>query len=113
MADRADAHDAVPCLEMAPGVPRNGGDAVAEPDAFAIEALRDLQRALVDFGIIGAVDGAFDRSCYDLLGSMDGRRTFENTVTQQRPVLHQPTHTEVPPQGAIACRDFSRNCHEL
>ena len=43
MADRTDAHDAVPGFEMAPRVPRDGGDAVAELDAVTIEALRDLQ----------------------------------------------------------------------
>ena len=36
MADRADAHDAVPAFEMAPGVPGDGGDAVAELDAVAL-----------------------------------------------------------------------------
>jgi hypothetical protein len=67
---------------MAPGVPGNGGDAVAELDAVAIQPLRYLQRAVPDFGIIGAMDGTFDRSCDDLLGAMDGRRMFENSVTQ-------------------------------
>src|SRR6266478_1595912 len=113
MADRANAHDAIPCLKMAPGVPGNGGDAIAELDAVAIKPLRDLQGAVSDFGIIGAMDGTFDRSCDDLPGSMDGRRMFENTVTKQRPVLHQPTHTDIPPHSAIACRGSSRNCHEL
>src|SRR5579859_5884291 len=106
MADRANAHDAVPRLQMAPGIPGNGGNAVAELDAVAIQMLRYLERAAVDFGIIGAMDGAFDRSCDDLLGSMNGRRMFENSVTKQRPVLHQPTHTEVPPHCTIACRVF-------
>ncbi len=105
MADGADAHDAVPDFEMAPGIPGDGGDAVAELDAFAIEALRDFQRALVDFGIIGAMDGAFDRSRHDLLGAMDRSGVLDNPVTQQRPVLHQTKHTVVPPK--MGCR-FSR-----
>ena len=45
VADRADSHDAVPGFEMAPGVPGDGGDAVAELDAVAIEPLRYFQRA--------------------------------------------------------------------
>ncbi len=83
---------------MAPGVPRDGGDAVAELDAVAVEALRDLQRAIVDFGVIGAMDGAFDRSRHDLLRAMDRRSMLDNPVTKQRPVLHQAKHTDVPPE---------------
>jgi len=98
MADRANTHDAVPGLEMAPGVPRNGGDAVAELDAVAFQPLRDLQRAFVDFAIIGAVDGTFNRPCDDLLCPVKLCGMFENPVTQQRPVLHQPKHTDVPPK---------------
>ena len=98
MADGADAHDAVPGFKMAPGVPGDGGDAVAELDAVAVEALRDLQRAIADFGVIGAMDGAFDRSRHDLLGAVDRRGVLDNPVTKQRPVLHQSTHTDVPPE---------------
>jgi hypothetical protein len=39
MADRADAHDAVPAFEVARGVPGDGDDAIAELDADAIERL--------------------------------------------------------------------------
>ena len=113
MADRADAHDAVPGLEMAPGVPGDGGDAVAELDAVAVEPLRDLQCAIANFGVIGAMDRAFDRAGHDLLRSMDGRGVLDNPMTKQRPVLHQSTHTDVPPECVIACRGSSRNCHEL
>ena len=42
MADRADAHDAVPGFKMAPGVPRDGGDAVAELDAVAMRGAARL-----------------------------------------------------------------------
>jgi hypothetical protein len=42
MADGADAHDAVPALQMPPGVPGDGGDAVAELDAVALQHLRDF-----------------------------------------------------------------------
>src|ERR1700723_2221934 len=104
MADRADPHDAVPCFEMTPGVPGNRGHAVAELDAVALQPLRDLQRALVDFGIIGAMDGTFDRPGNDFLRAVDRCCVFENPVTQQRPVLHQTKHTNVPPQDSTACR---------
>ena len=98
---------------MAPGIPGDGGDAVAELDAVAVEPLRNLQRALVDFGVIGAMDGTFDRSRHDLLGAMDRRGVLHNPVTQQRPILHQSKHTNVPPGGVTACRRSSRDCHEL
>jgi len=49
--DRADAHDAVPGFEVAPGVPCDRGDAVPELDAVAIKPLRDLSGARVaNFG---------------------------------------------------------------
>ena len=43
--DRADADDAVPGLEVPPGIPGQGRDAVAELDAVLLQPLRDLQRA--------------------------------------------------------------------
>ena len=104
MADRADPHDAVPGFEMAPGVPGDGGDAVAELDAVAIEPLRDFQRARVNFGVIGAMNGTFDRSRDDLLRAVIPRRVLDNPVTKQRPVLHQSKHTHVPPDWCFpAC----------
>ena len=104
MADRADAHDAVPGFEMAPGVPGDGGDAVAELDAVAVEPLRDLQGAVADFRVIGAVDGTFDRSGHDLLGAVNLCGVLDNPVTKQRPVLHQSKHTVVPPDYCVvAC----------
>src|SRR4029079_7260138 len=70
---------------------------VAELDAVAIQPLRNFQRPLVNFSIVGAVDGSFDRSRNDLLGAMDCCGVFDDPVTQQRPVLHQSKHTVVPP----------------
>ena len=101
VTDRADPHDAIPGFKMAPGIPGDGGDAVAELDAVAVEPLRNLQRALVDFGVIGAMDGTFDRSRNDLLRAMDCCGVFDNPVTQQRPVLHQSKHTLVPPVSCL------------
>src|SRR5437870_6961953 len=97
MADRADPHDAVPAFEMARGVPGYGGDAVAELDAVALQHLRDFQRALVNFGVIGADNRAFDRAGDDLLRSVIPGRVLDNPVAQQRPILHQTTHPNVPP----------------
>ena len=60
--DRADAGDAVPGFQMPPGVPGERRDAVAELDAVLLQPLRDLQRALADLAIVGAVDRALDRA---------------------------------------------------
>jgi len=99
---------------MAPGVPRNGGDTIAELDAVAFQPLRDFKRARVNLGVIGAMNGTFDLPCDDLLCPVKLCGMFENPVTEQRTGLHQPKHTDVPPQGSIASRGFVlRNCHEL
>jgi hypothetical protein len=58
MADRADAHDAVPGFEVAPRVPCDGGDAVTELDAVAFQPLRDLSARADEFGVIGADEWA-------------------------------------------------------
>src|SRR6201999_2570538 len=96
--------DAVPAFEMAPGVPGDGSDAIAELDAVTLQALRYFERAPVDFGIIGAMDGAFDRPCHDLLGAVEPGCMLDNAVTKQRPILHQSLHKGVPPVCVIACR---------
>jgi len=90
---------------MPPGVPCDGGDAVAELDAVTLQALRDLERAGVNFGVIGAMNGAFDRSRHDLLRAVEQRRVFDNAVTKQRPILHQSAHANVPP-GTVLSLDY-------
>ena len=97
MADSADAHDAVPAFQVAPGVPGDGGDAVAELDAVAFQPLRDFQCTRMNFGVIGPMNGAFDRSRYDFLRAVIFRCVLDDPMTQQRPVLHQTQHTYVPP----------------
>src|SRR6185437_1947658 len=77
MADRADAHDAVPAFEMAPGVPGDGSDAIAELDAVALQALRDFQGASVNLGVIGAINRAFHAACHNLLGAMELGRVLD------------------------------------
>ena len=63
---------------MAPGVPGDGGDAVTELDAVAIQPLRDFQRAIANFGVIRAMNGTFDGSRDDLLCAVISRRVFDN-----------------------------------
>jgi hypothetical protein len=53
----------------------------------------------MNFGVIGAMNGAFDRPRNDLLGAVKFRGVLDNPMTQQRPVLHQTKHTHVPPDG--------------
>ncbi|MEY9315059.1 hypothetical protein ABIF29_001858 [Bradyrhizobium elkanii] len=109
MADRADPHDAVPDLEVAPGVPGDGGDAVAEVDAVAFQALRDLQCAGMDLGVGGAMNGAFDRPRHDFLRAVIFGGVLNNLVTQQRPILHQTKHTQIPPRSSrMICRHLGR-----
>jgi hypothetical protein len=55
----------------------------------------------MNFGVIGAMNGAFDRPRNDLLGAVILRRVFDNPVAKQRPVLHQSEHTHVPPDGSF------------
>src|SRR4051794_187572 len=98
MADGADPHDAVPDFEMAPGVPGDRCDAVAELDAVALQHLRDLERALVDFAIGGAMDRSLDRSRDDLLLAMNPGSVFDDPVAEQGPILHQTEHSVVPPR---------------
>jgi hypothetical protein len=104
MADGADAHDAVPGFEMAPGVPGDGGDAVAELDAIAVEPLCDFQCSDANFGVIGAMNRPLDRSGDHFAFTMNFRRMIDNPMTQHRPVLHQPAHINAPPRCDLNCR---------
>jgi hypothetical protein len=51
----------------------------------------------MNFGVIGAMNGAFDRPRDDLLRAVILRRVFDNPMAKQRPVLHQSEHTHFPP----------------
>ena len=88
----ADAHDAVPGLEMPPGVPGQRRHPIAELDAVLVQPLRDPQRPLAQIGVVGGVKRAFDRTGDDLPLGIIGRGVVEDAITQQRPVLHQPEH---------------------
>src|SRR5262249_45454148 len=97
MADGADAHDAVPHLEVTPGVPGDGCDAVAELDAVAVQHLRDPERAGVDLGVGGTMDRSLDRPRDDLLLAVDLGSVFDDPMAEQGPILHQAEHSVVPP----------------
>src|SRR4029078_13711062 len=105
VADRADSHDAVPGFEMAPGVPGDGGDAVAELDAIAVQPLRYFQRAHMNFGLIGAMNWTFDRPRDDFLRAVILRSVLDNPMAKQRPVLHQSKHTHFPPKICLSPLD--------
>src|SRR5262249_32147177 len=113
MADRANPHDAVPDFEMTPGVPGNGGDAVTEPDAVAIQPLRDLERAVPDLPVVGALDRPLDRSRADPLFAIDRRRVLDDPVAQQGPLLHQTKNADIPPERVsplhLICRQALRD----
>jgi hypothetical protein len=90
--DRADAGDAVPGLEMPPGVPGERRDAVAEPEAVPGQALRHLQGARADLAIAGAMDRALDRARHDWPRRMLRRGVVDDAVDEQGPVLHEALH---------------------
>ena len=96
MVDRADAHDPVPGLQVAGGVPAQRRDAVADAVAFPVEALRRPEGALPERGIGGAHDRPLHRARHDLPVAVLARRMIEDLVAQQRPFLHQPEHGSLP-----------------
>jgi hypothetical protein len=80
---------------VAPGVPAERCNAIAEFDAVTLEPLRDFQRACANVPVIGAVDRTLDRARDDLAIAMDGRAMIDHAAAQQRPVLHQTTHRKI------------------
>ena len=89
MANGADAHDAVPRLKVTPGIPRDGGDTVAKFDAVAIQPLTDFQSTCTNFTVIGAMNRALHRARHDFLLTMNRCCMIDNTMAQQRPILHE------------------------
>ena len=65
----------------------------------ALQHLRDLERPLVDLGVIGAVNRSLDRACDHLLLAMNPGGVFDDPVAEQGPVLHQTKHSDVPPRS--------------
>ena len=92
VVDRADAGDAVPGLEMPPGVPGQRRDAVAEADAVHLQALGEAQGARADLGIIGPVNRTFDRSRHDGTPGVLRGRVIDDAVDEKGPILHEALH---------------------
>ena len=88
--DRADAGDAVPGLQVAVPVPRQGGDAVARLDPVARQALGDAHRARAHIPVVGAMDRALHQPRHHFPIRMLDRGEVDDLVNQQRPFLHQP-----------------------
>ena len=91
VVDRADPGDAIPGFEMAVAVPGERGDAVAKPDAVALEAFGDLERALADLAIVRPVHRPLDRPRGDLALRKLDRGEIDDLMHEQGPVLH-PSH---------------------
>ena len=90
--DGADPHDAVPGLQMAPGIPGQRRDPVAEHDAVSLQPLREPQGAGANLGIGRLVDGSFNRARYDRPTGVIRGGVVDNAMAEQRPILHQPEH---------------------
>ncbi len=99
--DRAGAKDAVPGLQMPPGVPGERADPVAFLDAVLHQALRDLERALANVRIGGLYDRSFDRARDNFPLAVLDRPVIDDPVANQRPVLHQAEHG-TPPRNTPA-----------
>jgi hypothetical protein len=92
VVDGADAGDAVPGFQVAPGIPGEGRHPVARLDAIAHQALRHLLGPGADIRIGRGVDRPLDRARDDAAPAVIGRRMIDHAMNQQRPVLHQPEH---------------------
>src|SRR4051795_7934975 len=77
---------------MTPAVPRERRHPVAEPDAVSLQPLRQTQGSGADFGVVGFVDGAFDRARYDRPPRVVRCGMIDNAMAEQRPILHQSKH---------------------
>ncbi len=60
--DRPDAENAVPCFQVAPGVPGERRHPVAELDAVAVEPLRHFQGARAQRRVVGGVERPLHRA---------------------------------------------------
>lgn len=92
VADRADAHDPVPGLDVAAGVPRQGADSIARLDPQSQQGVGDALGPIADLGVGRAHDRALDRSADHLAMTVPERGMVDDLVEGQRPVLHQALH---------------------
>ncbi|MND79599.1 hypothetical protein D3C80_713450 [compost metagenome] len=92
VAHGADAHDAVPGLDVVCGVPGQGGDTVARMHAPGLQRVRHPLGATMNGPIGGALDRPLDGASHDLAVRVPILGVIENLVDRQRPVLHQTQH---------------------
>ncbi|MNN11760.1 hypothetical protein D3C81_1247300 [compost metagenome] len=92
VAHRADAHDAVPGLDMVGGVPGQGGDTVTGLHAPGLQRVGHALGPSVNGAIGGAFDRPLDGSRHDLAVRVPVLGVIENLVDRQRPVLHRTQH---------------------
>jgi hypothetical protein len=93
VADRPDPHDPVPGLDMPRGVPGQRRHPVAALHAESLQGIGQPLGAGVDPAIGRAHDRALDRAADDLAVAVPVPGVVEDLVDRQRPVLHQPKHT--------------------
>ena len=103
VVDGADAGDAVPGFQVAPGIPGQRRHAVAELDAVALEPLRHAQGTRADFRVVGVVHRPFDRPGNDRPFAMIEGGMIDDAMQQERPILHEPEHGIPPGSTALRC----------
>ncbi len=94
--DTSRAGHAIVDFEMTMAVPGEGRDPIAPGCAERIERVCETLGARHDFGVTGAMDGAFRVSGYDLALSVPGRSVVGERRNQKRAALHQPEHVCLP-----------------
>ena len=92
VADRAEAGHAEVDLDVAVGVPRERGDAVAGADAEGLQCIGEALRAGVDLRVVGAMDRPLDAAADDLLVPEHALGVTDQRGDQQGRVHHQAAH---------------------
>ena len=88
----ADAHRAIPGLDMAGGVPGQGRNPVALLDSISQQRVRALARAEIEIRIGRPDDRPLDGPGHDLARSVVQVSMLDHLVDGQLPVLHQAGH---------------------
>jgi hypothetical protein len=96
VVDEARTGDAVPSLQMPPGVPCQRRHALAGREALHGQALGEPQRAGADRSVVRAVQRPLDGPADDGAGRVIARRVVDDGVDSKRPVLHQALHDVSP-----------------
>jgi len=93
VVDRADAGDAVPGLQVPPGIPGERPDPIAEPDSVLREPLRQLEGAAAHVGVGGPVDrSVLDPARRHGAAPVLGGGMVDDAMDEQGPILHQTKH---------------------